>query len=179
MFRHCNEEIFSQEGTSQGDPLSMLMYAIGVLPLIRPLNSNTWIQSWYADDSSCIGKLENVKKWLEKLLIEGPKWGYYPEPEKSVLVIKENYNGDFSMFNELNIKVVHSQKFLGSIIGSNESKVSFIERKINCWIEDIKKLSIAAKKPQAAYATFTNTLQFKWIFVQRVVDCSDEKKLKR
>lgn len=46
MFRHVNEEILRQEVTSQGDPLAMLMYSIGIPPLINTLNSQDWIQTW-------------------------------------------------------------------------------------------------------------------------------------
>lgn len=61
MFRHCNEEILSQEVTSQGDPLAMLMYSIGIPPLIKTLNSQDCIQTWYVDGSSCIEKNHHVK----------------------------------------------------------------------------------------------------------------------
>lgn len=67
----------------------MLMHAIGVLPLIRILNSKDWIQTWYADDSSCIGKIENFKIRLEALMTKGPKWCYFPELAKNVLLTKK------------------------------------------------------------------------------------------
>ena len=47
------EFLFSKEGVGQGDPLSMLMYAAAVMPLIKSLSRpSTWVQNWYADDSS-------------------------------------------------------------------------------------------------------------------------------
>ena len=48
------EYILSQEGTTQGDPLAMAMYA--TLPLIRQLQGDVF-QSWYADDAAADGGL--------------------------------------------------------------------------------------------------------------------------
>ena len=46
-----SEALYSKEGVGQGDPLSMLMYASALKPLIQSLsNPTTWIQNWYADD---------------------------------------------------------------------------------------------------------------------------------
>ena len=51
------QELLSEEGTTQGDPLSMPMYAISILPLIRWLASDDVQQVWYTDDATAIGKL--------------------------------------------------------------------------------------------------------------------------
>ena len=72
--------LLSKEGVMQGDPLSMMLYAVAVLPLIRSLeDSCEWMQNWYADDSSCVGELSSVRRWCNRLLIDGPAYGYFPE----------------------------------------------------------------------------------------------------
>ena len=74
------EPMYSREGVTQGDPLSMCFYAVAFLPLVRSLRcKEKCMQSWYADDSACAGTLENVKEWFEKLSEKGPMYGYYPD----------------------------------------------------------------------------------------------------
>ena len=45
--------LHSKEGVTQGDPLSIISYGIGVLPLIRELRYThpCVTQPWYADDA--------------------------------------------------------------------------------------------------------------------------------
>jgi hypothetical protein len=84
--------LYSREGTTQGDPLAMLFYGVSLMPLIRELrNPSCNTQCWYADDSGSIGELRNVYLWLQHLVKEGPKYGYFPEPDKSYLIIKESF----------------------------------------------------------------------------------------
>ena len=52
------QELLSEEGTTQGDPLSIPMYAISTSSLIRQLASDDVQQVWYADDATAIGKLD-------------------------------------------------------------------------------------------------------------------------
>ena len=66
------EPLYSREGITQGDPLSMRFYAIALLSLVRSLrHQKQWMKSWYADDSACVGLLENVKLWFEELSEKG------------------------------------------------------------------------------------------------------------
>ncbi len=55
------DTIYSQEGTTQGDPLAMAMYAIAVTPLIHKLENEGIKQAWYADDATAGGSIKNLK----------------------------------------------------------------------------------------------------------------------
>ena len=49
--------IYSLEGTTQGDPLAMDMYALGVSPFIQQMGVvNSTKQIWYADDCTVCGR---------------------------------------------------------------------------------------------------------------------------
>ena len=74
--------LLSEEGTTQGDPLAMAMYAIGTLPLIHRLDG-TAKQAWYADDSAAASKLEQLKRWWDLLNDIGPHYGYFPNGAKT------------------------------------------------------------------------------------------------
>ena len=63
--------LFSCEGTTQGDPLAMAMYAIGTLPLITQLRGVVK-QCWYADDSAGGGDIPSLKRWWDLLQDLGP-----------------------------------------------------------------------------------------------------------
>ena len=60
------ETILSQEGTTQGDPLAMAMYAISTLPLIQRLNQSVQ-QVWYANDATAGGELHSLRHWWNML----------------------------------------------------------------------------------------------------------------
>ena len=61
--------LLSQEGTTQGDPLAMPMYALATIPFIRKLKDrvNDVSQVWYADDASGAGKLHRLREWWDQI----------------------------------------------------------------------------------------------------------------
>ncbi|CAM9618801.1 unnamed protein product, partial [Heterosigma akashiwo] len=117
------EPVLSREGTTQGDPLAMLMYAVGVLPLVRKLKAGKFCaQTWYADDASAGGKMGQVREWLDALLEDGPKYGYYPEPRKSIAIVKDwrQLERAKQEFQGLGLEFVEASRFLGGFLGKEE-----------------------------------------------------------
>ena len=79
LFITGGSELKSAEGTTQGDPLAMAIYAISLQPLITRLGiSINAKQCWYADDASGSGSLEAIKQRWDELTEAGPNLKYYP-----------------------------------------------------------------------------------------------------
>ena len=132
------ELLFSSEGTTQGDPLALLLYGVSLMPLIESLKDrDTYLQTWYADDSGALGALENLVEWLSSLTENGPKYSYYPEPSKSYLVVHPNFvEKAHQLFDRFGIRIVEGRRYLGRFIGSDEGKIRFTfkKRSKNGWI---------------------------------------------
>ena len=67
-----------KEGVTQGDPLTMIAYGIGFLPLIRDIRRAhpRVTQPWYADDAGAEGKFEEIMDHFHDLQLRGPDRGY-------------------------------------------------------------------------------------------------------
>ena len=77
LFVNGEGEIPSTEGTTQGDPLAMAMYALAVVPLIRQLHAHVpeACQAWFADDATAVGPLSFLFQWWRHLSSVGPDFG--------------------------------------------------------------------------------------------------------
>ena len=147
------------------------MYAVVTIPLIRMLEDHfQWSQLWYADDSAAIGHLSQLRSWYDRLCLIGPYFGYYPQPQKSNLVIKAFMSDDAKHhFEDVGIKIVTSCQFLGGVIGDSAGTNDFITKKASEWEHYVKLLSsIAVDEPQAAFIALTKSLQNEWTYLQRV-----------
>ena len=116
------EVILSSEGMTQGDPLAMAIYAIGILPLIHHLNQQLCTQVWYADDAAVGGSLSALREWWDDLCSSGPMFGYYPNASKSWLVLKDEPAAlASSIFGGTDINLTtEGHRYLGSVIGSSK-----------------------------------------------------------
>ena len=68
----------------------MAMFALAMVPLIDEVSSEVR-QIWYADDASAGGKLDGLSAWWDKVTEFGPQYGYFPNPTKTWLVVKEEH----------------------------------------------------------------------------------------
>ena len=166
------ETILSSVGTTQGDPLSMAIYAVALMPLIEKVRSslNEIHQLWYADDAAAAGRLEVLKDWLCGLCRHGPSYGYFINMEKTCLIVKNEYIQEADrLFRDFGINISsEAREYLGAAIGNDLFIPSLISKKVSVWIESVKTLSkIALSQPHAAYAGFIHGLSSQWSYALR------------
>ena len=99
--------LLSEEGTTQGDPLAMPLYALVIIPLINALTlSNDTKQVWYADDCAATGSIMGIWQWLDSLVHISPSYGYYVNVEKTWLVVRPQYLQDaVSAFSDTKVNI--------------------------------------------------------------------------
>ena len=167
-------EIKSKEGTTQGDPTSMALYALGSLPLIWFLSQieSEVSQVAYADDLTGGGKVAGLRKWFDGIADKGPLYGYHAEPTKSWLIVKESKLDEaVAAFDGTGVNItVHGKKHLGAVIGNPSYKKDFVSKLVDKWVLQIKTLSDIAKfEPHAAYTAFTSCIRHRYTFYLRTI----------
>ena len=109
-----------------------MAYGLGTLTLIDSLHAlkETWLQLWYADDASLGGKFQTIANMFDKLCRIGPKFGYYPEPNKCVLVVHEQavpHAKEF--FKEYGFKISTGCRFRGDLLDLMKINTYLLQRK--------------------------------------------------
>ncbi len=124
------DEISSSEGTTQGDPLPMAMYALAVRPLIDRLQSHcpNVKQVWYADDATSAASCSELRVWWDTLLAQGSDFGYHPNASKTHLIVKEKFLGKAKqLFSGTNVNItVEGKRHLGAAIGSRKFTEEYV-----------------------------------------------------
>ena len=173
----ADEVIYSRDGTTQGDPLTMFFYGVSLLPMIRKLKDpNNVLESWYADDSAAIAKLKKLEIWLKNLIEEGPAFGFFPEPSKNFLIVDKQYAEEaHHIFDKYSITIVEANRFLSGFNGDGNEKDIFLKKKESEWVDKIEKFSFLAKtEPQCALSGLTKSLQAEWNFSHRILAGSSQ-----
>ena len=177
-------ELSSQEGVTQGDPLSMVFYALATLPLIGKLRGEhpSISQAWYADDSGGAGQLQQLRGWWDSLERLGPEYGYFTNSTKTQLLVKPSQLGEANrIFDGTGIRIVTGGvRYLGTALGESQFIQSFFRRKVDDWIAELTSLAgFAETEPHAAHAALTHGLKSRWTYILRTMptDAEDLRRL--
>ena len=117
--------MYSREGVNQGDPLTMIAYGIGILPLINNLKQEIpdFTQPWYTDDYGALGMFSRIETYFYSLTCQGLGRGYNPEPSKSVLILRPDNLDDGKVSGARHgFKVCTGAHYIGGYIGDDKSK---------------------------------------------------------
>jgi hypothetical protein len=166
------EIILSREGVTQGDPLSMVLYRFALTPLAETLRARvpTVVQPWYADDAAMAGSVDGIAEAQRLLLELGPRRGYFPEPDKSILIVPfATPTPALEPLVEFNFRHEEGHRYLGGFVGTEAAEAQWVDPQIQQWIEGVHCLAAAARRyPQTAYAGLLQSLQAEWQYLQRV-----------
>eukprot|EP00957_Ditylum_brightwellii_P042162 3193017-Ditylum_brightwellii.AAC.1 len=80
--------LHSREGVTQGNPLSMMVYGVALLPLaeITRAADEGVLAPFYANDMALDKPADRDAQLLGILVKNGPNFVYFPEPEKSIYI---------------------------------------------------------------------------------------------
>jgi hypothetical protein len=164
--------ILSREGVTQGDPLSMVLYGLALTPLAESIRAAvpTIVQPWYADDAAMAGPVRGIAEAQRLLLELGPRRGYFPEPDKSILIAPvATPPSALASLAEFNFRQEDGHRYLGGFVGSGETEAAWVDPQVHQWVEGVHRLAAAARRyPQTAYAGLSQSLQSEWQYLQRV-----------
>lgn len=164
------ETIWSQEGTTQGDPLAMAMFAIAIRPLIDKVAACGTFQVWFADDAAAGASITAVRRWWDMLRELGPAFGYHVNSSKTWLLVKpEMEHAAERAFAGTGVNVtMRGVSHLGAPLGEPAFIEEMTASKVCRWVEDLTKLSdFALSQPHLAFCALTQGLASRWTYHSR------------
>ena len=166
------EIILSREGVTQGDPLSMVLYGLALTPLAETIRAAVpqVVQPWYADDAAMAGPVSGIAAAQRLLLELGPRRGYFPEPDKSILIAPiATPPAALAAVEEFNFRHTDGHRYVGGFVGSGAAEAAWVDPQVSEWVAGVQALAkVARRYPQTAFAGLARSLQSEWQFLQRV-----------
>ena len=152
-----------REGVTQGGPLAMIAYGIRILSLINNTKQEIPHVShpWYADDAGALVTFAILWTYFDSLTRQGSRRGYYPEPSKSVLIIRpDNIEAGKLFGSRHGFKVFTGARCLGGYIGDDDSKHDWLRERTLMWEKKINTIyETTGKCPHESYAVVVRAIR--------------------
>ena len=107
----------------------MVMFALASIPLIKKVATPGATQSRFANDASTGGRLQTLRTWCDKLVVNvyGPFFGYYPNANKTLLLVNSDQLADAEdVFGGTGIKINSDGcRHLGAGLGTASFRIEF------------------------------------------------------
>ena len=103
------------------------------------------------------GKLEQLRRWWDKLNECWPAFGYFPDTVKTWLIVKESQLAlAKELFRDTSVKITtEGHRLLGASVGTRQFCERFMEDAVASWKQQLETLaSVARVQPHTAYAAF-------------------------
>ena len=136
--------ILSREGVTQGDPLSMVLYRITLVPLIEELRAadTELLSPFYADDAVFDGSEQCSAQLLNLLISRGLDWGYFPEPAKSLFIsdTPEQEEAEKREFLKegLDLNFTRGSWYLGAYLGPQAELERWVKPQVEAWAHGVR-----------------------------------------
>ena len=108
---------------------------------------------------------------------KGPKYGYFVNPSKTWLAVKEcHLDSAKEIFKDSRVQVTTEGKvYLGSFIGPDHMRDVFVQGKVESWLTELEELSsIAITQPHAAFCAFPHGVVNKWRYLFRTTGQTED-----
>ena len=124
--------------------------------------------------SFAAGDLSALREWWDHLMQIGPEYGYYPNPPKTWLIVKEEH---FLQANQIfqgsSVSITkEGKRHLGAAVGTDTYRTTYVQEKVAVWVHEVERLThfaVTQPQPHTAYADFTHGLASKWTFLARTI----------
>ncbi len=138
--------------------------------LVHQLQSDDTRQVWFADDATAGGHIHQFHNWWTKLRNLGPSFGYFANPGKTWLIVKDDQlPTETEQGTGVNI-TTEGKRHLGAALGPRSFVTTYMQAKVTKWVALIHELAqIAKTQPHAAYSAFTHGLASKWTYFLRTI----------
>ena len=125
-----------KESVAQGNPLAIIAYVIGVLPIIWELGDAHPGVNYpgYADDAREGGSFGNILANFKDIQVRGPSGGYLQEPTKSILLLVPwNVTRPEEFFQGMGMLVVSGNGYLNGFIDDQDAETTWLDEKVQGW----------------------------------------------